>query len=201
LLLSTGGWLLQWAFLIGITLGLLRLIMIGALALAQWVRSRRRDREPAAAFEPFVSVLVPAFNEARVIASTVRSVLNSDYSKLEIIVVDDGSADNTSEVVSAQFAVNPLVRLFTISNAGKAGALNFGLRHARGEVIVAIDADTQFSSSTIGCLARRFSDPEIGAVAGNAKVGNRINLVTRWQALEYITSQNMDRRAFASLNC
>src|SRR6202011_1645490 len=64
-----------------------------------------------------------------------------------------------------------------------------------------LDADTQFPAETIRALARRFADPEIGAVAGNAKVGNRINIVTRWQALEYITSQNMDRRAFASLNC
>src|SRR5207244_5638229 len=68
-------------------------------------------------------------------------------------------------------------------------------------VVVALDADTQFPAQTIRALARRFIDPQIGAVAGNAKVGNRINIVTRWQALEYITSQNMDRRAFASLNC
>jgi cellulose synthase/poly-beta-1,6-N-acetylglucosamine synthase-like glycosyltransferase len=91
--------------------------------------------------------------------------------------------------------------LFTVANAGKAAALNFGLRHVKGEVIVALDADTQFPPETIRALARRFVDPHIGAVAGNAKVGNRINIVTRWQALEYITSQNMDRRAFASLNC
>src|SRR4029453_17079205 len=67
--------------------------------------------------------------------------------------------------------------------------------------VIALDADTLFARQTVGALARRFSDPLRGAVAGNAKVGNRINIVTRWQALEYITSQNMDRRAFASLNC
>src|SRR5205085_11980186 len=95
----------------------------------------------------------------------------------------------------------PLVRLFTEPNSGKSGALNIGLRHATGDIIVALDADTQFPADTIRALARRFVDPTMGAVAGNAKVGNRINIVTRWQALEYITSQNMDRRAFASLNC
>src|SRR6185369_16599853 len=78
---------------------------------------------------------------------------------------------------------------------------NTGLRHAKGEIIIALDADTLFGPQTIGALAHRFYDSEMGAVAGNAKVGNRTNIVTRWQALEYITSQNMDRRAFASLNC
>jgi cellulose synthase/poly-beta-1,6-N-acetylglucosamine synthase-like glycosyltransferase/peptidoglycan/xylan/chitin deacetylase (PgdA/CDA1 family) len=202
LFLSIGGWLMQWAFLIGIILGLARLGAIGALAFAQWLRSRRREREHAGeAYEPFVSVIVPAYNEEFVIEATIRSLLNSDYDNFEIIVIDDGSQDRTSEVVRTQFGDEPLVRLFTEANAGKAAALNFGLRHAKGDVIVALDADTQFPANTIRALARRFSDPKIGAVAGNAKVGNRINLVTRWQALEYITSQNMDRRAFASLNC
>lgn len=202
LFLSTGGWLLQWAFIIGIVLGLVRLGAIGALAFAQWVRSRRRERHHSGEqYEPFVSIIVPAYNEERVIEATLRSLLNSDYDNFEIIVIDDGSQDRTSEVVREHFGEQPLVRLFTEPNAGKAAALNLGLRHAKGDVIVALDADTQFPGNTIRMLARRFVDPEIGAVAGNAKVGNRINIVTRWQALEYITSQNMDRRAFASLNC
>lgn len=202
LFLSTAGWLMQWIFVIGIVLGLTRLTLIGALALAQWIRSRRREHERAGApFEPFVSVIVPAYNEEQVIESTIRSLLNSDYLRFEIIVVDDGSTDRTSDVVQEKFAGHPLVHLFTVPNAGKAAALNFGLRHTKGDLIVALDADTQFPSATIRALARRFVDPTMGAVAGNAKVGNRINIVTRWQALEYITSQNMDRRAFASLNC
>jgi len=202
LFLSTGGWLLQWAFIIGIVLGLSRLGVIGTLAFAQWVRSRRRERQHSGEqYEPFVSIIVPAFNEERVIEATIRSLLNSDYDNFEIIVVDDGSQDRTSEVVREHFSEQPLVKLFTEPNAGKASALNLGLRHAKGDVIVALDADTQFPGNTIRVLARRFVDPQIGAVAGNAKVGNRINIVTRWQALEYITSQNMDRRAFASMNC
>ena len=202
LILSTAGWLLQWMFLIGIVLGLGRLLVIGALALAQWIRSRRRERaHTGAQFEPFVSIIVPAYNEEFVIEATIRSLINSEYDNFEIIVVDDGSQDRTSEVVREHFGDDPLVRLFTEANAGKASALNFGMRQAKGEVIVALDADTQFPAQTIRALARRFVDPKIGAIAGNAKVGNRINIVTRWQALEYITSQNMDRRAFASLNC
>ena len=200
--LSTGGWTLQWIFFIGILLGLGRLVFVGSLALAQWLRSRRRERIHAGSeFAPFVSIIVPAYNEELVVERTIRSLLASDYSNYEIIVVDDGSQDDTSKIVAAKFGGDERVRLFTVANAGKAAALNTGLRHARGEIIVALDADTLFDPQTVGALAHRFYDKELGAIAGNAKVGNRVNLVTRWQALEYITSQNMDRRAFASLNC
>jgi cellulose synthase/poly-beta-1,6-N-acetylglucosamine synthase-like glycosyltransferase/peptidoglycan/xylan/chitin deacetylase (PgdA/CDA1 family)/spore germination protein YaaH len=200
--LSTSGWTLQWIYVIGIVLGLGRLIFIGTLAFAQWVRSRRRERLHAGErYEPFVSVLVPAFNEELVIRNTIDSLLASNYENYEVIVVDDGSKDRTTEVVKESFSTNQRVRLFSVPNAGKANALNFGLKHASGDVVIALDADTLFAPQTLAALAHRFYDPKVGAVAGNAKVGNRINLVTRWQALEYITSQNMDRRAFASLNC
>ena len=200
--LSTGGWTLQWLFLIGIVLGLGRLFFVGSLAFAQWFRSRRKEHLHARdEFAPFVSIIVPAYNEELVIGNTIASLLASDYAKYEIIVVDDGSQDNTSTAVAERFGADERVRLFTVANAGKAAALNTGLHYARGDVIVALDADTLFTPQTVGALARRFHDQQIGAVAGNAKVGNRINLITRWQALEYITSQNLDRRAFASLNC
>jgi len=200
--LSTGGWTLEWIFLIGIVLGLGRLLFVGSLAFAQWIRSRRRERTRAGAeFAPFVSIIVPAYNEELVVGETVASLLASDYLRYEIIVVDDGSQDNTSKVILDRFGADERVQLFTVANAGKAAALNTGLRYARGEVVVALDADTLFAPQAVGALAHRFHDERIGAVAGNAKVGNRVNLITRWQALEYITSQNLDRRAFASLNC
>ncbi|HSS21886.1 MAG TPA: glycosyltransferase [Pyrinomonadaceae bacterium] len=200
--LSTTGWVLQWIFLIGIVLGLGRLIFIGTLALAQWLRSRRRERTHAGAeHEPFVSVIVPAFNEELVIKNTINSLLGSVYKNFEIIVVDDGSSDGTTSIVRENFGDSAQVKLLTVPNAGKAVALNIGLTQAHGDIVIALDADTLFAPETIGALAHRFYDAKVGAVAGNAKVGNRVNIVTRWQALEYITSQNMDRRAFASLNC
>jgi cellulose synthase/poly-beta-1,6-N-acetylglucosamine synthase-like glycosyltransferase/peptidoglycan/xylan/chitin deacetylase (PgdA/CDA1 family)/spore germination protein YaaH len=200
--LFTVGWVLQWIFVIGIVLGLGRLIFIGTLALAQWLRSRHRQRIHAGErYAPFVSVLVPAYNEEMVIKNTINSLLASNYEEYEIIVVDDGSVDRTSEIVRENFSGNERVRLVPASAGGKAAALNVGLQYAKGEIVIALDADTLFAPQTIAALAHRFSDPKMGAVAGNAKVGNRINIVTRWQALEYITSQNMDRRAFASLNC
>jgi cellulose synthase/poly-beta-1,6-N-acetylglucosamine synthase-like glycosyltransferase len=102
-------------------------------------------------------------------------------------------------VVQAAFKDEPRVRLLRFDNGGKAHALNRGLKEAKGDIIVALDADTLFAKDTIGLLARWFADPRIGAVAGNALVGNRLNMVTRWQALEYVTAQNLERRALDAL--
>jgi len=99
------------------------------------------------------------------------------------------------------FGAEPRVTLLSLPNGGKAVAVNAGLARAQGDIVVALDADTQFEPSTIARLTRWFADPQIGAVAGNAKVGNRINTLTRWQALEYITAQNLERRALAALGC
>ena len=200
--MAVGGWLMRWIFLIGIVLGIGRMVVIGILAVAQYIRSRRREHiHYGEAFEPFISVIVPAFNEEKVIGRTIESLLGSDYRKFEVIVVDDGSSDATFEVVKEKFDAHPSVSVFTKENGGKAEALNFGWQQAKGDIIIALDADTLFLQNTISSLAHRFADEKIGAVAGNAKVGNRINVVTKWQALEYVTSQNFDRRAFASLNC
>jgi cellulose synthase/poly-beta-1,6-N-acetylglucosamine synthase-like glycosyltransferase len=117
-----------------------------------------------------------------------------------VIVIDDGSTDRTSAIVAEAFADEPRVRLLTLENGGKARALNRALELVTTELVIALDADTQFEPTTIARLARWFNDPKLGAVAGNAKVGNRVNLVTRWQALEYITAQNLERRALARLD-
>ncbi len=199
---SIAGWLMRWTFLIGIILGLSRMAFIGVLAFAQYVRSRRREyAHSGEQFQPFVSIVVPAFNEEKVIVRTIESLLASDYPKFEILVVDDGSSDRTFEIANEMFGSDRRIRVLQKENGGKAAALNFGWQKAAGEIIVALDADTMFTPGTLSALAHRFADEQIGAVAGNAKVGNRINIVTKWQALEYITSQNFDRRAFASLNC
>jgi peptidoglycan-N-acetylglucosamine deacetylase len=182
-------------FIVGDILMSGRLLGIGALAT--W----DRVHEPPAVvpgFQPAVTVIVPAYNEEKVIEHTVQSVLASDYPRLRIIVVDDGSTDETSTVVRKTFAAEMAagrVLLFTKPNAGKAGALNHGLQYTDDEIYVGIDADTAIAPDAISLLVAHFADPKVGAVAGNAKVGNRVNLWTRWQALEYITSQNFERRA------
>jgi len=190
---------LHWLFFIAITIGIARALMLSGLALAESWREGRRAK-PAVDPDRFVSVLIPAFNEARVIEASVRRVLASEQVRLEVIVIDDGSKDETSAIVRRAFADEPRVRLLTLENGGKARALNEGLKLARGDIVIALDADTQFEPATIARLARWFADPRLGAVAGNAKVGNRVNLVTRWQALEYVTAQNLERRALALID-
>jgi peptidoglycan/xylan/chitin deacetylase (PgdA/CDA1 family)/spore germination protein YaaH/GT2 family glycosyltransferase len=183
-----------------IVLGIARLAFLGVFSTIHAVRSARK--KPPALDEterPLVSVLIPCFNEEAVIESSVRRILASDWPNLEVLVLDDGSADATASVVAHAFSDEERVRLLRFENGGKARALNRGLAEARGEIIVALDADTQFPPETLGRLARWFADPAIGAVAGNALVGNRTNLITKWQALEYVTAQNLERRALAVL--
>jgi len=184
---------LSWLFNLAIALGIARAVMMAALAS---LPSRRRRSTPPE-FLPSVSVIIPAYNEARVIAASVTRVLASDYPALQVIVADDGSRDGTSQIVAGTFAGDPRVRLLTLTNGGKAAALNRALQDATGEVVIALDADTQFEPLTIRRLTRWFADPSIGAVAGDARVGNCVNLVARWQAVEYITAQNLERRALA----
>ena len=99
------------------------------------------------------------------------------------------------------YGSHPSVSAYRKENGGKASALNYGIAHAQHEIVIGLDADTIFDDDTVAELVQPLKDPSVGAVAGNAKVGNRINLVTRWQALEYVTSQNLDRRAFSLLDC
>ena len=191
---------IHWLFLLGIVLGIARLLFIGALAVYQRRRKRRFIFDPA--YSPSVAVIVPAYNEEKVIVQTIVSLLACDQpERFEIIVVDDGSRDATYRLVRDAFADQPQVRVYTKPNGGKPAALNFGLAQTQAEIVVALDADTVFTRDTITKLVRHFANPQVGAVAGNAKVGNRTNLLTCWQALEYITSQNLDRRAFDVLNC
>jgi peptidoglycan-N-acetylglucosamine deacetylase len=199
LALSLSGHALYYLFLTAILLGIARLITLVGLSLANMPREKEQLAPPVHAAPFRVSVIVPAFNEEKVIARTVELILASDYANLDVIVVDDGSRDNTAEIVRAAFGADPRVALLRLANGGKANALNSGLATAQGEVVVALDADTQFAPDTISRLVRWFVDPKIGAVAGNAKVGNRVNIITRWQALEYIVAQNLERRALAAL--
>jgi cellulose synthase/poly-beta-1,6-N-acetylglucosamine synthase-like glycosyltransferase len=195
---------ITWIFLLGDVLMTGRLISVGLLAIYDRLSSHSLGTpEEIAAYRPPVAVLIPAYNEEKVIVRTIQSVLDSDYPNLYVIVIDDGSKDRTLEVARQAFRKEEAagrVRILTKSNAGKAEALNFGLEHLQDETIfVGIDADTIIARDAISHLVPHFRNPKVGAIAGNAKVGNRVNLWTRWQALEYITSQNFERRALNTM--
>ncbi len=199
--LATIGYFIVMVFFVGDVLMSARLVLVGLFAVID--RLRRPHRKASPGFNPRIAVLVPAYNEEKVIVRTVRSVLHSDYENLRVIVIDDGSSDNTYEVARAAYAKEIAagrVEVLTKQNGGKAAALNYALERLDEEFYVGIDADTVIASDAISKLIPHFEDPEIGAVAGNAKVGNRVNLWTRWQALEYITSQNFERRALNLFN-
>ena len=183
-------------FFVGDILMSARLLLIGILAIIDRLRRPYKLAHPG--FMPRVAVLIPAYNEEKVIVRTIRSVLNSDYENLHVIVIDDGSKDRTCEVAREAYAAEIAagrVQVLAKENGGKAAALNYALEQLTEEIYVGIDADTVIAPDAISKLIPHFEDPRIGAVAGNAKVGNRVNLWTRWQALEYITSQNFERRA------
>jgi cellulose synthase/poly-beta-1,6-N-acetylglucosamine synthase-like glycosyltransferase len=181
-----------------------RLVSVGVLAIYDRLRAHVYGT-PAqiAAYRPPVAVLIPAYNEEKVIERTIQGALDSDYPNLRVIVIDDGSKDRTLEIACRAFAAEEAagkVLILTKPNGGKAEALNFGLEHIDdAELFVGIDADTIIAPDAIARLVPHFLNPKVAAVAGNAKVGNRVNLWTRWQALEYITSQNFERRALNTM--
>ena len=181
-----------------------RLVSVGVLAIYDRLRSHVYGTpEQIAAYRPRVAILIPAYNEEKVIERTIQGALDCDYPNMCVIVIDDGSKDRTLEIARRTFApevADGRVLILTKPNGGKAEALNYGLEHiGDAELFVGIDADTIIAPDAIARMVPHFLNPKVAAVAGNAKVGNRVNLWTRWQALEYITSQNFERRALNTM--
>lgn len=179
-------------------LGLLRLAIQVPVAGLHARRARRRARAPLRYLGP-VSVIVPAYNEAANITATVRSLVASDYPWVEVVVVDDGSTDDTADVVRSLGL--PGVRLVQQRNAGKPAALNTGIRHTRAGLVVLVDGDTVFEPDAVGRLVQPFAAADVGAVSGNTKVANRRGLLGQWQHLEYVIGFNLDRRLFDIGEC
>lgn len=185
-------------FLLAIYLTVARSTIYSVLAVLQKRLAGRRVYEPS--FQPPVSVVLAAYNEETVIVRTVESILANGYPDLEVIVVNDGSKDRTLQVLRERFDNHPTVTVLTQLNGGKSAALNNAISHASHDILIAVDADTLFRKGTIGTLVRHFCDPQVGAVSGNARVGNRNSWITRFQAMEYIYGFNLDRRALDLLN-
>lgn len=207
-----GGHILFSLFIVFIFLSLARILLMAVLSARYHNKTKKMRIVPfwwgSAATPPLVSIIVPAYNEEVNAVASLRNLLRTDYPNFEIIFVDDGSKDATVEKVNAAFKDNPLVRVFTKPNGGKASALNYGILQSNADYLVCIDADTKLLPNAVSLLMQHFTPPsplvegrgEVGAVAGNVKVGNERNLITRWQGIEYVTSQNFDRKAFAAVN-
>ncbi|MER6562075.1 glycosyltransferase [Streptomyces sp. NPDC001027] len=205
-----------WVFLVGASdditavlvvglavIGVLVFARFGLMLLLSAIHTRRTRRRgftwgPDAPVTEPASVLVPAYNEAKCIENTVRSLMKSEH-PIEILVVDDGSSDGTARIVEDLRL--PGVRVVRQLNAGKPAALNRGIANARHDLIVMMDGDTVFEPSTVRELVQPFADPKVGAVAGNAKVGNKDTLIGAWQHIEYVMGFNLDRRMYDVLRC
>jgi cellulose synthase/poly-beta-1,6-N-acetylglucosamine synthase-like glycosyltransferase len=161
--------------------------------LAIYQKSREFKQLDSLGYTPSLTVLIPAYNEEKVISRTIESILEASYPGKEIIVIDDGSKDRTYQVAMGYSSRG--VKVIHRPNGGKATALNHGLLFARGEIIVIVDADSQITKNTLVELVKPFRDPSVAAVAGNIKVLNRRNFLTNCQSLEYIASINIYRRA------
>ncbi|MFC4210002.1 glycosyltransferase [Pedobacter lithocola] len=195
-----GNIILNVVFSVAIVLAILRTIFIAYLAIIQRKRARKNSHKLVKDPSEKVSIIIPAYNEEITAVQTINSLLKTTYPNFELIFVDDGSKDKTFEMIKNHFGNHPLVKVFKKENGGKASALNFGITKASSEFIICIDADTQLKTDAVTELMRYFYAPQIAAVAGTVKVGNAHNMITKWQSIEYITAQNMDRRAFDLLN-
>jgi biofilm PGA synthesis N-glycosyltransferase PgaC len=164
-----------------------------------YLHQRELSQEEFPETYPFVSIIVPAYNESEVITSSLSSLLELRYPYYEIIAVDDGSTDGTYEKMK-QFEGNHFgvrVSVFRKENSGKADTLNYGIRRSKAPIVVCMDSDSRLTPEALRYAVLHFKDPNVGAVAGNVKVINRHNIWTKLQALEYIEGLNIVRNAQA----
>ncbi|WP_294276175.1 polysaccharide deacetylase family protein [uncultured Chryseobacterium sp.] len=191
-------------FTVFIGLGIIRLLLMAYWAVREKRKEKEKGRFPVLDSYPKVSIMVPAYNEEVNIVSSLSNLLNQTYPNFDVIMIDDGSKDSTYHKAQDAFAGHTKLKILTKPNGGKATALNCGISRTDSEYVVCIDADTKLQQDAVKFLMARFLNaaPEemIAAVAGNVKVGNPVNWLTRWQAIEYTTSQNFDRLAYSYIN-
>jgi cellulose synthase/poly-beta-1,6-N-acetylglucosamine synthase-like glycosyltransferase len=163
------------------------------IPLSIYQKRRELKQSNSLNYLPSISILIPAYNEEKVLRKAIETTLEANYPYKEIIIIDDGSTDKTYQV--AQEYSDSGVKVIHRPNGGKAVAINHGMKFAQGEIIIIVDADSMVGKNTLVELVQPLKDPEIAAVAGNIKVLNRVNWLTRCEALEYIASINVYRRA------
>lgn len=158
---------------------------------------RRFENAPGPKFQPLISIIAPAFNEGKVIEASIRSLLNLDYPHYEVLIIDDGSTDDTLErarTLEGQYP-NARVQVLWKPNGGKSSALNFGIARAAGDFFLCMDSDSTLDTGSLAAMSRYFADPDVAAVAGAVEVTNLDTIWSKLQYLEYIKGLNLVRRA------
>ena len=135
-------------------------------------------------WKPFISILIPAYNEEKGVKTCIESILNSNYKNFEILVIDDGSNDRTFEVANS--IKDSRLKVFKKENSGKASSLNFGIKMAKGELIATMDADSYVENDTIDKLLPLFDEEDIGAVTAAVKVKPSKSWIKEFQRIEYL---------------
>jgi len=173
-----------------------RWAILFVLAYLEFRRRCRRQPGPSSDV-PFVSVFVPAYNESETIGPALESLLRLDYPRYEVLVIDDGSTDDTLARARRFESRQPncVIRVLAKPNGGKWSAHNLAFRHARGELILCLDADSRLAPDALGRMVARIREPGVTAVAGQVRVRNRINAVTGLQGLEYVVGNGSIRMA------
>ncbi len=148
---------------------------------------------------PFVSILVPCYNEEDTIENTVKELSALEYPEYEIIVINDGSSDRTSEIVRSIAGKYPHMRFIDLKeNCGKANALYLGLIAAKGEILVGVDSDSYIMPDALNYMVPHFTNPyngeRVGAVTGNPRVRNRSSLLAKIQLCEYASIISLIKR-------
>ncbi len=163
------------------------------------VYSARRERRDDAEFYrlddyPMVTVLIPAFNEAKRMRETLEAATNLDYPNYEVVVVDDASKDETAWIVMefVQAGKARLIRKFV--NQGKAMALNDAIPCTSGSILLIIDADASLDPQALRRMVPHFKSPRVAAVTGNPRVANRASFLGKLQAIEFSSIISLQRR-------
>lgn len=145
-------------------------------------------------YEPMVSVMIPAWNERVGIIDTIKSILLSTYRKIEIVVVNDGSTDDSDKIIKSflseyqETKKDIEIKYCYQENGGKGRALNTAIDMASGDILMTIDADCYVDANAVREFVEEFKNPKVMAAVGNVKIGNKNSAVGMVQYLEFLFS-------------
>jgi poly-beta-1,6-N-acetyl-D-glucosamine synthase len=188
------------------------LIVIGALIMIRWMtvqalafyghdRVRRKPPQPLGNNAPFVSILVPAYNESDTVINAITSLVTLDYPNYEVIFVDDGSSDDTyvKAFAMAGAYANCTLHVYTKPNGGKWSTLNFAYYKSKGDLLLCVDADSGLAEDALKVMVPRIYEKGVVGVSGQVTIRNRVNFLTRLQAAEYLLGNGGMRMALSLL--